>query len=167
MRKRLERLLPPGAGLWDEWKLYGVYALFLLVGVSFGFLFAYGNAKSYLYEWVYGKQVLIPGAKMPLFSTLMRHRLVGYWGYVLGCVGAAAGHYRSFYTPSSSIYVMRRLPDAGELHRRCWGMPLLAMAAGAVLAVVLTVLYWLVYRFATPAECLPENTISDIWRALL
>ena len=68
----------------------------------------------------------------------------------------AAVLYSSYYQGSRSIYLMRRLPDGRSLLRRqvwtapvCWALTILLSGA------VLLGLCWLLWRFKTPAECLP------------
>ena len=41
------------------------------------------------------------------------------------CAVIAFVHYRSYYNPVKSIYVMKRLPNRWELHRRCLTFPIL------------------------------------------
>ena len=71
-------------------------------------------------------------------------------------LATAAVLYSSYYQGSRSIYLMRRLPDGRSLLRRqvwtapvCWALTILLSGA------VLLGLCWLLWRFKTPAECLP------------
>ena len=64
-------------------------------------------------------------------------------------------HYAHYYRGSKSIYLMRRLPDRTLLHRQCWTLPLLALGLTLLVLVLLPALYYLIYRYATPAQCLP------------
>ena len=56
---------------------------------------------------------------------------------------------------SQSIYLMRRLPDEWDLHRRCWGRPLLYTAGSLALVGVILVFWYLMYLLITPHGCLP------------
>ena len=76
--------------------------------------------------------------------------------------------YSSYYQGSRSIYLMRRLPDGRSLLRRqVWSVPLRVMGLLLLLGMVLLALSWLVWRFVTPAQCLPtpeniQQAMNDI-----
>ena len=73
--------------------------------------------------------------------------------------------YSSYYQGSRSIYLMRRLPDGRSLLRRqIWSVPLRVMGLLLLLGVVMLAATWLVWRFVTPAQCLP--TPENIQRAM-
>jgi hypothetical protein len=63
-----------------------------------------------------------------------------------------------------SIYLMKRLPDPSERHRRALMLPLLAIAATVVLAILLRLIYFAVYLLATPKTCLPDEVWQQLWR---
>lgn len=64
-------------------------------------------------------------------------------------------HYLYHRMGTESRYLMRRLPNRWEYHRRCWGMPVVGAAAALALMGALVGLYYLIYILATPAQCLP------------
>ena len=56
---------------------------------------------------------------------------------------------------TKSIYLMRRLPDKWELHRRCWGRPVIHCILSLLAVAAMTLVYFLLYLTLTPWECLP------------
>lgn len=98
---------------------------------------------------------LIAGAKMAPYRSLIGTSLrlfPLFWGAMALEVFSA---YRYHKTGSRSIYLMRRLPDKWELHRRCWGRPLIYTAGSLVLMGVILLFWYLMYLLITPAGCLP------------
>lgn len=152
--------LPVG---WD-WEVTRNYLIWghILSGLSiFSFIGRFSDALSNLYihiQQLDGTLVrqLDPTRTIAPFRELMAG--LPYLG--LGCfllvMAAQIRRYYSYHSRDTmAIYTMRRLPDKWELHRRCWTQPLLSSAAELLLFAVLTALCWLLWRFATPAVCLP------------
>ena len=163
---KLYKWMPPGAKLRTELALCGLAAFALIFCWSAGFLTAYQDALSQLYTTRYGVRVLRASVMIVPVNELLRHRFAGLWGYALCCLGLAAAHYASFHRESKSIYVMKRIPRAGELHVRALALPVAALAAGILLAALLLSVYLLVYFCATPAQCIPGAAALDIWEVL-
>ena len=63
--------------------------------------------------------------------------------------------YYYFKKDTMSIYLMRRLPDRWELHRRCWGKPLILSGLCLLIQAGLIALYFLIYLVFTPRGHLP------------
>lgn len=142
----------------------------LLWGWSVSFLFSllfwtrYAAYYHSLYEYNSSlkEYVLIPGAQMPSFRFLLTNSPLGH---TMACFVLLAvlmlvlivGRYHSFYEGSRSIYLMKRLPDRWELHRRCLPLPLLAALLVLLSAAALTLLYFGLYLLITPSACLPPN----------
>lgn len=118
-----------------------------------GFLNAYYNARSMLYSW----ERLVPGAVMQPFYEILGNTLSIFGIAALCMLPLALWHYYYHYQDSRSIYLMRRLPKRGELWRRCLALPLLGLTACALLAVLHLFLYFAVYQFCTPPQCLQPN----------
>ena len=74
-----------------------------------------------------------------------------------GALCLAAYNYVGFRNGSKSHYLMRRLPDKWEHHRRCLALPLLAILAGLVLIPILIAVYYAIYLHFTPEQCLQPN----------
>ena len=128
--KKLARFAPPGDDLRTAFIAYVLALLVFVVFWGLGFFSGYRQALRELYEFRYGAQVLRNGAVMASLNSLIRHRLSGFWVYLLVCGFNAAANYASFSRQSKSIYVMKRLPSAKELHVRCLTIPAVACAVG-------------------------------------
>ena len=122
-----------------------------------------------------------PHAHSPVTTqTIMRDVLIALVPALLGSIYffgfrallvtlvSTALLYSSYYQGSRSIYLMRRLPDGRSLLRRqIWSVPLRVMGLLLLLGVVLLAATWLVWRFVTPAQCLPtpeniQQAMNDI-----
>ena len=133
--------------------------LFLMVGLggalSIRFLYRYADAVRQLYTRRGNDRVLIPGAKVPAFGVLLQDCFnpMAFIGgaMLLGAVGLYLYHYQG----SRSIYTMKRLPDRWELWRRCLTVPIVMCLWCIAVTLALTGLYYLAWRFLTPAVCLP------------
>lgn len=134
--------------------------------VSLGFLSRYSHARDALYEYdrITRQRILIPDAVMPDFVQLLHG---SFWGLaaVAACmIAVALGFYLYHYQGCRSIYTMRRLPDRRELWRRCLTLPVLTALACLALAVILTLLYFGIYLWATPDACLTPGQWQRLWR---
>ena len=96
------------------------------------------------------------------FSEIMGSAL---WGFALTalCLAAvAAWHYVCHRQGSRADYLMRRLPDRWELHRRCLAIPLAGILTAALLALALRGFYWWLYLTFTPPECLRDAAVITV-----
>lgn len=80
----------------------------------------------------------------------------------LGAVVLAAYNYGKLWRGSKPVYLMARLPDRWELHRRCLGVPLGLLLAALVLAALLLLVYYGVYRLLTPAQWLRPGQLARL-----
>lgn len=99
--------------------------------------------------------VLIPGAVIHPFASLIQGSLNFFPLFWLFMLWEVIDCYLYHRRETMSIYLMRRLPDRWELHRRCWGRPLIYTAGSVALMGVILLFYFVVYLVFTPAECLP------------
>ena len=105
--KRLSRYTLPGMGLnWDA-SYFGLLFLAVLLVALYTFLRDYQAALRELYIFRYGTQILRQGAVMPTLNTLLRHKLAVFWAYAGFCALRAFANYRSFFTETKSIYLMK------------------------------------------------------------
>ena len=115
----------------------------------------FGALDALYYHGAATRMGLIPGAVMADFSGLM----VGCDGlFSLVCLVMpflAVYHYMYHYQGAKAIYLMRRLPDGMELHRRCLTIPVAGLTAALALLGLLGIIFYLVYIHCTPAQCLP------------
>ena len=120
----------------------------------------YLSARDRLFETVRVSMTLvyrelIPGAIIRPFSSLIQSSLdffPWFWAFMLWEVIDCYLYHRK---ETKSIYLMRRLPDKWELHRRCWGRPLIYVVGSILLMAVILLFYYAVYLVFTPKECLP------------
>ena len=126
---------------------------------SMRFLGNYIGAWDQLYEHTGGMvsqtKVLVPGRVIEPFFEIAEdcfNLFPVFWLFLLLEVVAC---YFSFRTGTMSIYLMRRLPDRWDLHRRCWGKPLILSLFGLGILAATVGLYFLIYVLFTPAGYLP------------
>lgn len=82
---------------------------------------------------------------------------------MLAGLALAGYNWACFRRGSRSIYLMRRLPDRWELARRCLTIPLVLILGAVVLTVVLLALYYAIYLWGTPAQCLRSGQLEKLW----
>lgn len=122
----------------------------------FLFVSSYNEAYNNLFHHVgFGRTMLREGAVMPgLFEIMAGTETI----FVLVCAAMpfwALYHYAYHYNGSKSIYLMRRLPERWELHRRCLAVPAVGAVSSMALQGLLGSLYYLIYILCTPRQCLP------------
>ena len=162
----LSRCAPPGINLKQERQFF-LTGMICAELYSMLFLLRYGNARSWLFEQHAGQRMLIPGAIMEDFVTILSDALVGFLVLSLCMLVLIVYHYAYHYQGSKSIYLMRRLPSSWELHRRCLTLPLLAVLCCALAALILLLIYYGIYLFFTPKSCLVPGQWQKIWSVLL
>lgn len=155
-----KRHLPPGRD-WETLQSGLIWGHGLSLLSLIAFLTRYFDARGNLYALVQqldGTMLrqLVPGRIITPFWELMTGTpLWGAWIFMILMGFQAFRHYRYHTEGAMPIYLMRRLPDRRELHRRCLTVPVLASILEIVIFAVGIFLCWLLYRFATPAGCLP------------
>ena len=161
----LTKNAPPGAEILEQTNRYFGQLIFAVLW-SLGFLFRYSSARSNLYYTTSHGRYLQSGAMMPEFGDLLGRAFLVVRVMLLILVVCIALNYYSFHQGSKSIYLMRRLPDPMELHRRCILLPVLGMAGCLLLRGVLIFVYFAVYMLATPEGCLPPDQWQKFWSVL-
>ena len=164
--RKLSRLLPPNM---DAAQVKGwIIALLTIVALLCAILFLGSYPEDYrnlFLDWGTKRQRFAPGMIIPRFDryAILTAYVIG--GALVLTLASAALLYSSYYQGSRSIYLMRRLPDGRSLRRRqIWSVPLRVMGLLLLLGVVMLAATWLVWRFVTPAQCLP--TPENIQRAM-
>lgn len=126
------------------------------------FLPRYSDSLEALYRYIDRSdgtlyRELVPGRTIAPFRELLAGwPLIGLWLFLAVMPLLVLRYYRSHTQGAMSVYTMRRLPDRWELHRRCWIQPLCSAALELAIYAVLVGLCWLLWRFLTPAACLPH-----------
>lgn len=168
MKLDLSRFAPPGWDLRREKQLFEFGMILSAFASLVVFLARFYDALDQLYQtqWVNGmrERTLRPGTVMADYKQVLGGALLGF-GILALCLAALIPlHYAYHHQGSKSIYLMRRLSDRWERHRRCWTLPLLALAACLLAAFLLLAAYYAIYMLATPEECLTVGQWQKIWR---
>lgn len=153
-KSRLDKYAPMGINIAKEVMLY-IMLMTISVFNSLLFIGRYLSERGALYEWVAGKRVLNEEAKIPAFSKLIEGCFVCFGIAIVVMVAILFYHYIYHYQESKSIYLMRRLTNKWELHRRCMAMPIGAIVVAIVIMIILYFVYQGIYLFFTPQQCLP------------
>lgn len=167
--KSLNRLVPPSLKGRNELRRHMIIGLLLLGFCFLGFILSYLSARGELFYYDGAGEVkkMFPGVKIAGLNEVLRLKLYGVLLYIIYLIVMSIAYYRSFFTGTKSIYVMRRLADGGETARRCLGITGICAAAELILAAVMVGICILIYYTATPSQCLPEFTGISIWNLFL
>ena len=157
-------MAPPGIGTDREIGGY-ISGLVLLIMLSaFDFFDNYNEAYEKLSRWVSNQKILIEGAEMIDFVTVLGDSMQGFFLYCFLMLVIVVWHYLYYHYETKSIYLMKRLPNHVEIHKRAWTLPMLGVAATLLAAFVMLVLYFEIYMIATPKQCITPEQWSKIWR---
>ena len=165
MKRFLERSFPPGYGCKTE-----LTAIFITLGAGvlislFSFLSAFFAARRTLYIRRGAELILDESSVMPDFVYILGDKLLIL--LILAAlifVLATMIHYAYYQNGSRSIYLMRRLPNRFELHRRCLVVPLISALVFVLIAAFLLLIYYAVYMRFTPEVCLTPNQWQKLGR---
>lgn len=165
MKRALERFVPPGieAGREVYWARGGlsISALFSFLC----FIIRCVSARSKLFSRMPdGEKELIEGALMSPFRDVIGISFAGFAVIAAAMLGLAAYHYAYHRIGSRSIYLMRRLPDRFELHRRCLALPVAVIVLCAAASFILLCIYYWIYLAMTPEQCLVPGQWQMLWR---
>ena len=164
MRSNLVKYAPPGYDYSIDKKFYFI-GLSIATMYSFSYSIRFTNEKNDLYRYYnFNIKELIPGAVMPDFVDILGNALWGYFILAACLLTLIALRYASYYQHSKSIYLMKRLPNKLDIHRRCLVVPILAAVSCFAIAFLVLLLYFGHYMIFTPNECLTPNQWAKIWR---
>lgn len=155
--EKMQKYTPPGIDFTKQWTrcLIGISAAF---GWSWSFLVKYLTVRGELFERTLTGLAVRKGAMMREFWWLIHEdmdSLDGFLVFYLVMLGMIVYHYLYYYQGSKAIYLMRRLPDKWEMHRRNVTLPLAAIMIGLLTEVVVLLVYYGIYVICTPMQCLP------------
>ncbi len=159
-RTELTHYTPPGIDPLFELKFFLCGIICAALYSLFGFLIRLFAALHLLYD--YETRELIRGAVMTDYYLLIESLFIGFTIVAICMLALIIYHYAYHTHLSRSIYLMKRLPNPFELHRRCISLPLLTAFMCALCVVVLIVLYFLFYLIVTPKECLSPDQIQKL-----
>jgi len=127
-------------------------------------LIQYFTELSNLYRYREGKRWLDESMTMPDFAEIFVRFPIGFSILAVCMLGFVIYHYVYYYRGSKSIYLMRRLPNRFEIHRRAWTYPLCVILLCVVCVVVLFWLFFGLYLWITPNACLMPGQLWRLWR---
>ncbi len=165
MRKFLEHNTPPGI---DTTLLRSVFGIGMLLSsiCSCGFIARYQHWYHLLQTWYTPGHAGFAEANpsMPPFNALLGSFLFGFVMLALIMLGFVIYHYFYCRQGSKSVYLLRRLPQKWEYHRRCWLVPVLCAATALLTGLVLGLIDLAVYLNVTPEHLLPDQIWQFDWR---
>jgi len=103
------------------------------------------------------------GAMMPPVTEVLDGNRTGFVLVAVVLVAFAVNHYRYYRQESMSVYLMKRLPDRWEYHRRNLALPVTSLVVLLVTMVLLELVCFGVYLLMTPAGCLPKGQWTVFW----
>ena len=169
MKKKHRDLVPPWAD-GGQHLAYCLTGLGLAVFLScYFFLSQYNAALDMLYNYyISGPRTLRADAQMKYFVDLINSKgnVSNFFSHavfapfilpILVSICLTVYYYMGFHNGSNSHYVMRRLPDKWEYHRRCLALPLMTILASLLLIPLLLGLYYAIYILFTPEQCLQPD----------
>ena len=141
----LSHLAPPGTRAKRElfWIIAGICAS-ALISLTFVYRYHKNFLKCARLDSM-GK-----ASVMPHFSELLGNAFFGFIVMLILMAALVLLHYASLNGISKSIYVMKRLPQKTLALKYVCGMPVLGSALTIACAAAILLIYWLIYRFATP-----------------
>ena len=174
MANFVSRRVPPGF----DWEKELAWMRAALIGaVAFGcfvFLIRLGVSISDLYEqkwepaanggYVSAGIGLKEDAVMNEVSAVLEWTRVGFALIGILLVMMVVSHYRYYRQQGSmSIYLMKRLPDRREYHRRNFSFVLILTAVSLAVMVVMSLTHYGMYLLFTPKGCLPNGHGLSFW----
>ena len=152
--RTLDRYAPLGIPLSSEIGGYLATLLFDTVW-SMGIVLRYLEARRRLYVYVDQTWVLIEGAKIAPFKAFIDNGFLAFWGIGIYAIAIMVYHYFYHYQGSKMMYLMKRLPNRWELHKRCFTLPIAAVILAIGYRYLLEGIYYAIYLIFTPNQCLP------------
>lgn len=165
MKFDLSRHAPVGFEVQTEKDVF-VAGMILSAIYSLRFFWEYSDDEWLIYTSG-SKEIVRPGSTMTSFAELIDGCLMGFGIVAAVMIAFIVWHYVYHTQESRSIYLMRRLPNRWELHRRCLTLPVVGMAICGLAAFGFLMLYYVFYMTATPAECIAPGQWELLWRELL
>ena len=164
MREFVKRNSPPGMDLTQEWRVFLIGNVGAVLVSFLAFVDQYLDARARLFTYVAGERVLISGAVIAPFYSLINYYFAGFFLVACFLLGYIIYHYSYYRQGSMSLYLMKRLPSRWERHRRAITLPCLAALATLVIALAAILFYYIIYLVATPWACLPYEALREMWR---
>ncbi len=161
LKQALHDIAPVGRDLTQDFVLYGI-GLFLAWFISVGF---WVDLQNTLVSLSYVQVLAGQTVAMPSFAALLGNYMIGFSVLAVLCLALIPLYYQMHYGESRSVYVMRRLPQRGALHRRCVTLPLCLAGLTLLIGGALLAFYYHQYCKLTPAEFLQSGQLALLWQA--
>ena len=100
----------------------------------------------------------------PEFSEMMRGAFPLLPVVFGACVLSIILNYRSYRKPVKTVYLMKRLPDRGEMHRQCLILPIAELVLHILVCAAVSFVCYLIYRHYLLPGRLPEHITFNVWR---
>lgn len=139
-RKFWRNNVPPGV-CFERERNWGICAT--AVGLAYSLFYYF--TRLFLASKKISVQKRLKPEEIPGFSELLGNALFLFGVAILCMAALIVYHYLYHYRGSRSIYLMRRLPNPMEFHRRCLFFPVLMMAVNAALAGILYLIFYHAY----------------------
>ena len=153
--EKLKKFYPPGYPVKAE--LAGISVLLGLALIyNIQFFFRLTRMLQELFYMEGGERVLVPGAMAQSFMQLTDKCWAGFAAALVFLAIMAVERYLYYWSPTKSIYVMRRISKRGVILASCVKGSVLWSALFGLLALVLFGLYLGLYWLLVPAECMPR-----------
>ena len=159
--EKCRKYFPPGYEGDKEIRAVVVW-LAASVVYSFRFFFTYKDCYD-LCVWKGGMTVdgviiapqIREGIMMPPFPEVLDNCMLGFGVAMVLLIIYGNLHYAYYFQESRSILLVRRLPDKWFVWRTCVAGPVLVAIMNLLIMGLLLLVYYGVYWFVTPAQCLP------------
>ena len=138
-----EKQTPPGRQAAGQLRVFG-WGLLAAAVYSLSFLWRLlGTLEVFDLRGAWRRDV-----RLPPFRQLFSGALLGFWVLAAVMAAFAALYYAGLWQGAKSIYLLRRLPQKGELARRCLTLPALGVLASALAAAVCGGVHYIIYLLA-------------------
>ena len=165
MNRFFERSFPPGFNYLSELKAVAFAFCASILFSLISFFTEYSAEKRALYIQIGTDMILDESRVMPDFINVLGGSLrILFILAALAFIITSTIHYVYYHTGSKSIYLMRRLPNRYEQHRRHLLFSLIYALIFVLAAAILLLIYYSVYINNTPEACLTPNQWQKIWQ---
>jgi len=116
-------------------------------------------------DWAYKSAgwKLKEGAMMASVCELLVGSRIGFALVAVLPIIIAVNHYRHYQQGSMSIYLMKRLSNRWEYHRRNLALPAILLGVVLVMMVLTELISYGIYLLMTPAGCMPAGQWAGFW----
>ena len=103
----------------------------------------------------------------PRFTEMMRGAFPLLPVVFAGMIFMIIINYRSYRKPSKSVYVMKRLSNRWEMHRRCLLVPVAEFLLHLIVCAVICIICYSIYKHVMLPQRLPKQFDFNFWRTFV